>query len=287
MQHTRSLRKIPLIAGFTLVILGALVTGCVTGKPVSGENQAANENFGLSADAAPQGILLTFSNIPHDTTHMWIQTITWDTSEELMHRNYHVAYAGITDAFTEGWVHSTPMLEKVKQTGQVIFPFVETGKNYYISAMVYNQQEYRQMKDSWEPRHAETECIAGNGIYFNRGFVKLDLATDNTAVTLSSEPVFSSEVLFDVQKYTYSVTIFVSETNSVGVGDHHIPGGLSPDGLSWTFEPQMTTVNLKEVDSLESGNHYPAWSEAFANIVYDDILWSVEIAKTPEFSYSM
>ena len=277
MHRYKALRTITSILGFILVI-----SGCVTSK-----NQAANENFGLTAKAVPEGILLSFSNIPADSTHMWIQVITWNETEQLSNYNVNVAYAGITDSSVDGWVNSTEQLEKVKQSGKVIFPIVLTGKKYHISAMVYNQQEFRQMRDNFLPRTAETECTAENGIYFNSNYVKLELNKDNSAVTLSSEPVFSSELKFDIQKYTYSVTILVSENESVGVGDHHIPEGLSHDGLTWTFEPHMTAVNLKEIDWLESGKYYPAWTQVYVNIIYDDILWSVEIAKTPEFMYSL
>ena len=284
MFQFRSIGTISLIICLVFAALGS----CATSKPGSGENRITGADFDVIAESVPQGILLTFSNIPPDASYLWIHANTWDETEEpISPHDIISSYAGITDTSVQGWVHSVRQLEKVKQTGKVIFPFVQAGQKYRISAMVYNQQEFRQMRDNFMPRTAETECIAENGIYFNSDFIKLELNKDNSAVTLSSEPVFSSALMFDNQKYTYSVTILVSENESVGVGDHHIPEGLSPDGLTWTFEPHMTAVNLKEIDWLVSGNHYSAWSQVYVNIIYDDILWSVEVAKTPEFTYSL
>ena len=283
-QHFRAFRTIFLIVGLSVVIFG-----CATRK-----NQGIDTDFGLAAKAAPEGILLTFSNLPSDISHLWIHVTSQGGNEEPESRHATISsFAGITDTSAMGWVNGTQQLEKVKQTGKVIFPIVQAGQKYRISAFIYNQQERHQGLDDiyFQPRRAETECVAEKGIYFNSDSVKLELDKANSVVTLSREPIFSSDVTFDTQKYSYGVTILVSETRSIGVGDHHIPDGLSPDGLTWTFEPHMTTVNLRQLNSennwLENDRHYPAWAEARVNIIYDDIAWSVEIAKTPEFIFSL
>jgi len=72
MHHFRALRTrtwfaISLILGFALVTFG-----CATDELVSGKNRAADADFGLTAQAVPEGILLTLSNIPPDTNHLWI-----------------------------------------------------------------------------------------------------------------------------------------------------------------------------------------------------------------------
>jgi hypothetical protein len=282
MQQFKALRIISLILGFALV-----ACGCATSK-----NQVADTDFGLTAEAVPEGVLLTFSNIPSDATHLWISLHSWSGTEE-PESPYSIiqSFAGITDASVRGWVNSSRQLEKVKQTGKVIFPIVQAGQKYLISATVHNEREFRQMRDAnFQPRRAETECVAKNGINFNRDLVNLALNDTNSVVTLSSEPVFSSEITFNAQKYSFGVTIHVPGTGSIGVGDHHNPDGLSSDGLTWVFEPQMTQ-NIKgdstTTDWLESGINYSAWAASYVNIIYDDIRWSVEIAKTPEFTYSL
>ena len=291
MRHCKAFRSrtrfaISLILGFALVSFG-----CATNKPVSGKNHAANAGFGLTAKAVPEGLLLTFSNIPPDATHLWISVFSMGGTEE---SEYTHSFAGLTDTSVRGWVNSTRQLEKVKQTGKVLFPFVQSGRKYSISATVYTERDFELMRnrkdEDTHPLSADAECIAKSGIYFDRKSVKLALNDTNSVVTLSSEPVFSSGVTFDAQKYSFDVAILVDEHRSIGVGDHHFPDGLSSDGLTWTFEPGMTQ-NIKEdsvaVSWLESGVHYSAWAVARANIVYDDIKWTVEIAKTPEFTYSL
>ena len=46
-------------------------------------------------------------------------------------------------------------------------------------------------------------------------------------------------------------------------------------------------LRMDNVGWLEAGSYYRAWGTAYANIIYDDIRWSVEIAKTPEFVFSL
>jgi len=284
MQHFKALRTISLLSVFALVTFG-----CATSR-----NHTAKADFGLTAEAAPEGILLAFSNFPSDATHLWISVISWgDTEVPESHHNIISSYASITDASVRGWVNSTRQLDKVRKTGKVIFPVVQTGLKYFISASVYNEREFNLMKENkdenFQPRTAHTEFIADNGNYVNKDDVKLDINDIHSVVTLSSEPRFSSKVTFDNQKYSFGVTILVDDSRSIGVGDHHIPDGLSPDGLTWAFEPQMTD-NIKGDDSakwLQNDTNYSAWAIAYANIIYNDIKWRIEIAKTPEFEYSL
>jgi len=235
---------------------------------------------------------LTFSNIPPDATRLWIHVSSWGDTEVLGSRHsYASSYASVTDVSVRGEANSTPQLDKVKQTGKVIFPAVRPGINYRFSATVYNEREFHSFmenQENFQPRSAYTDFIADNGIYVNGGNAKLEVNDTYSAVTISSEPIFSSEVIFGDQKYSFGVTISVDNNRSIGVGDHHFPDGLSSDGLTWTFEPQMTE-DLRRDNSgwLETGSNYPAWAEARVNIIYDDIKWSVEIAKTSEFKYSL
>jgi hypothetical protein len=182
-------------------------------------------------------------------------------------------------------------LDKVKQTGKIIFPIVQQGVKYHISATIYNEHERNLSRNNAEytlPRMANAELIAGNGINFNRDNVRLELNNGNSAVTLSSDPVFSSDVIFDVQKYSFGVIVLVDDNRSISIGDHHFPQGLSADGKTWIFEPYWTdSLKQHNLDWLEIGTYYPSYGNVYANIIYDDIKWSVEIAKTPEITYSI
>jgi len=286
-QFTTS-KTIALILGFALFAFG-----CATNR-----NRVDNVDFTLTAEAVPEGILLTFSNIPSDTIRLFISVSSFpgvtdyaDYAEEAVSRHDIVsAFADIRAAsFRGGAVYSTN-LEKVKQSGQVIFPIVRAGQKYRVSAMVESKQDHALMMADplHSPQFLIADVIAENGIYFDRDAVRLYLNDTRSSVTLYSAPVFSSRLMFSSQKYSFGVTILIGETSSIGVGDHHIPAGLSADGLTWTFEPYMTE-SLRRYSSawLESGKNYPAWATAYVNIIHNGIAWSVEVAKTKEFTYSI
>ena len=272
---------------FSLILVFALVTfGCATSK-----NQVVNADFGLTAEAVSEGLLITFSNIPTDAIRMTVHVSYWDTDEQDRPYGFVSSFADLRDAsFLVGSVSSV-QLEQVKQNGRVIFPVVQEDKKYTVSAYVFTKRDHELFvndDENYHPVWATAEFTAKNGIYFNRGDAMLELNDDKSAVTLSSEPVFSSDVNYYTKKYSFGVTILVDDKGSIGVGDHHIPDGLSSDGLTWVFEPQMKeNIRESDIDWLESGANYLAWASAYANIIYNDILWSVEVSHTPTFDFSL
>jgi hypothetical protein len=283
MHHVKALGKMVLILGFSLVTFG-----CAIGK-----NQKTITNFEISASTVPEGILITFNNIPADASHMWLYASTFINNSEENEIPYKSAstYASITNGSGMDWHNSTHNLDKIKKTRKIILPVVHTGEKYNISATIYNEQDFTLMRS--DPEYdsnciARTEIIADRGVNFNRNDVKLILDENHTVATIVSEPIFSSDdLMFDEQKYNFGITIKVEEKGFIGVADYHYKTGLSTDGLTWVFEPQMTNTLKEHADWLERGTYYSAWAEARVNIVYDDIKWSVEIAKSSEFKYSL
>jgi len=280
MHHFRVSSVITILFCFVL-----LTFGCTTTR-----NQRNNTEFGITAAAVPEGILISFRNIPIDASHMWVNISTVNGAEDPESpRSIISSYAAITNTQEMDWIDSSLQLEKLRETGTMLFPFVEPGKKYYVSVDVYTLLERKQFisydeNPQWSS--ANTEVIAKNGIYFNRDDVRLELNNDNTAITLTYQPVFSSEVIFADQMYRFGFTVQIGDA-SLGVGDHHIPEGLSSDGLTWVFEPQMSTFNLRSGDWLEEGVNYPAWASAFVNIIHDEIIWSINIANTPMSNFSL
>ena len=264
MQHFKGLRTISLILGFALVALNLLVSGCATS-----EKQVINAEIGLKAEAVSEGICLAFDNIPPETQRIFIN-IQYIINEET---------PGITNLVSSFSDIRDGSLAHVMQTGKVIFPVVDSGCKYLIS-VIFHGEDFKDISD-W----IQADCIADKGISLSNELY-LNLNDANTSVTLSSEPVFSSEVMYDDVKYNFGVTIMQyqteTESGSIGVGSHHIDG---VEGLTWTFDPPMTD-SLKEGGYLESGS-YPAYVTARCNIIYDNVRWSVEIAKTQEFTYSL
>ena len=273
MHHLRTFGIITLIFIFSLFVFS-----CSTSK-----NQINNSNFEITAEAVHEGLLINLKNIPIDASHMWIGISTVDDTENPESPHSIISsYAALTNTKEMDWVGSSMQLEKVKKTGTILFPYVKPGKNYHVSVYVYTMQEREQFMNGNENPHqhyANTEVAATNGIYIDIDNAKLELNNDKSAVTLLSQPIFPQGINFSNQMYKYSYTIQVG-AGSLGVGDHHIPEGLSKDGLTWVFEPQMSAVNLSGGDWLEKGIRYPAWATAYVNILHDDILWSIGIAKT-------
>ena len=275
MRRFKALRAISLASVFSFAVFG-----CATGR-----NRSAGADFGLTAEAVSDGLLLTFDNIPADAVRLFIVVQSWiDAANPERERGITASFADIRDAsFSAGDLHSVK-LDRVKETGTVIFPIVQAGQKYLVSAAVETRAD---IENGIYPVFVEAEVVAEGGVYFNRNDVSLELHS-NYAVTLSALPSFSPEVAFYTQRFSFAVTITVGETGSIGVGTHHIPAGLSFDGLTWMFEPQMSdSLRINGGGWLQAGNYYSARVTAYANILHDDILWSVEIAKTPEFDFSL
>ena len=265
MQHFKALRTrtwfaISLILGFALVTFG-----CATGK-----NKVSDVNIGLKAEAVPEGICVTFENIPPETTRLFIffnkgliQSPPASPQDDIMN------YADIMGS----------SLEQVKKTRKIVFPIVQSGEKYRVSVKL-TKESFQPIEGV--PEWIDVECVASNGTYFNED-IELKLNDKHTSVALSSEPKFSSEVIFDTRKYSFYVTIFLkideTEILSRGAIENFV------DSSIWTFEPDLTDT-LKKSNDLENGT-YPVLITALCNIVYDNITWKVEIAKTPMFTYSL
>jgi hypothetical protein len=258
MHHFKALRTISLILGFAFVIFS-----CATKK-----SQSNNTIIVLKAEAVSEGVSLSFDNIPPETTRLFIYFSEYDES---VNSPYDIisTYADIRGS----------VLEQVKNTCRIILPFVKAGQKYSISASFQKDNDFKEL----EGGSINAECTPYSGVYFNNSInLKLDEAQTN--VTLSSEPIFSTEVNYSSPKYEISVSIgHGNNTQGIGVGG--FKNNISSNILTYYFEPEMTD-EIKEGDYLESGN-YPAYIRAYCNIIYENIKWYVEIAKTPEFIYSL
>ena len=218
----------------------------------------------LRAVAVNEGICLVFDNIPPETTWIFIH---FTAPGE---RDSADGMRGIIGVYTD--IRGSA-LEQLKKTGRIVCPFVQAGRSY--NAGVYFQRGDRIDDSEW----VYVRCIADRGICFNNE-IDLSLNAAQTGVTLSGEPEFSAEVHFAPNKYSYSATIKTAEDWSVGIGDNKSAGGLT-----WDFEPGLSN-ELRLGDYLESGS-YSAYVTAFCNLIYGSLSWSVEIAKSREFIFSL
>jgi hypothetical protein len=252
MYQIWNFRKTILIFCFALVIFG-----CASKK-----NQQSNMNIGLKAEAAMEGIRLIFDNIPEETKRIFLSISESGEIENVTSPHELISkYSDIRD----------DSLEQVKQTGIVVFPFVKAGQKYSIHATLQNEN-FEDIASVYVQ-----ECIPYSGIYFGKG-IELNLNETYSSVTLSSEPVFSAEVEYASLKYNYRASIDWDGAN-IGAGEKPI------NALTWNFEP-LISDSLKEGNHLASGD-YLVYITAFCNVIYDNLTWEVEIAKTNVFTFSL
>jgi hypothetical protein len=270
MQYFKALRIVSLILGFALVTFG-----CATGK-----NQVSDfpSDIEISAETVPEGIRLTFSNYSNIPLGMDILTVVftdwvgseepdWEASDQLSIMNF------LSNRLeSQTWEN---IIEQVRQTGTVTFPFVQPGHRYIIRAVFVNDELANgESFDSRGVVTLYTECVADGGIYLNKN-ISLKMNNDRTSVTLSGEPAFTSDVQFGELKILYNMIIHK--------GDYTEAYTNYTDDLFWNFEPRFSEYLTEE--GVVKGN-YPAISAAHVNIIHDNISWLLEIAHTSVFTYS-
>jgi len=271
MRHLRFSRTFLFILGFALIILGC----------ISDETQAERENISIKAVSVPEGISLFFNNIPPNITRVYVEYGDWGGKD--IPENY---YDGTSNY---AFIKETTVIERLKETHTLILPFVQAGHKYKIYTVFFLTKEGETQTEDNMPILLETECIADNGIYCDQN-IGLSINETQTIVKLSSRPQFSSEVQFAPTETSYKLTLLYSGIGAkfatISIGDKISKNTLLDDGLTWNFEPEMADY-LKEGSQIKNGVNYPAYFTARSNVIYNDITWSVEIAKSKEFSYSL
>jgi hypothetical protein len=255
-RQNKYVKKIAVVLG-----IACILGGCASPPNRAKEDTGAliEADIGLVARAAPEGITLSFSAIPDGTTRMFVNISTWDRNKEL------AGARDIVSSFTD--IRGSD-LERVKTAGKITVPFVQSGKVYDIAVFCERENE--------PETYSSAECIAGGGIYYKDG-LGLALNESRTAVTLSAAPEFSREVQYAPGKYRYGVTIRKGEYWSIGVGDD-----TQDEAMTWVFQP-LVNDDIAASGYLERGE-YPAYAIVYCKAVYDDLTWSVELAKSGEFT---
>ena len=265
MHHIKCFELIILIICFALVTFG-----CVTGK-----NQQANTDVSIKTEVSAEGIELIFDYIPPETNRIFIHFSYWGEGEQPNDpHQYLSSYSDIMDT----------SLEQVKQCGKVIFPFVQAGFEYQI-VVSFQNADFEAI--SGIPELINTVCIAADDGIYLKNDIELELNEDHTCVTLSCEPVFSKEVYHDKENYSYVAIIYGANIYGADVSLVE-----KINDLSWDFEPQMTNGLKNTLQDSEMGKYlvrgtYAASISVLSNIIYDNIKWEVEIAKSSEFTFTL
>jgi len=277
MQNLKVLRKRTVVL-ISLVSVIALAIGFMAINTVS-RNLQNNTDYGMTAETVPEGIRLVFSNvsnIPPEIDTLVISFDEWLGSEEpdLEGSDAHTFMNSVSNSrVSQTWwkeKFDITVLEQVKQTGTVIFPFVQSGHKYTITAIFVNDK--LPIPDNIV-NFITTECVADGGIYLDNN-IALNFNHDYTGVSLSGKPVFTNNVKYE--KMQFSIVLHK--------GDYTEAIGTYTDDLSWNFEPKFSE-HLKEA-GVSNGN-YMAIVGANIHVIYNNISWLLDIACTPVFIYSL
>jgi hypothetical protein len=276
MQHFKTLKT---RTKFAISLILGLCFALVTFGCNASEDQVSNfSGIEISAVTVPEGIRLTFSNysnIPTEMDSLTISFISWSGNEEPDWETND--QLGIMNLLSNRFVAQTweNVIEQVRQTGTITFPFIQSGQKYNIMAIFVDDELVNEkLYDSRGITTLYTKCVADGGIYLNKN-ISLNMNNDRTGVTLSSEPAFTSDVQFGEHKILYSIII--------DKGDYTKAITNYTDDLFWNFEPGFSEYLTKE--GVVNGD-YPAISGADLHIIHDNISWIIDIAHTPVFTYS-
>jgi hypothetical protein len=269
MQHIKALRT---RTRFAISSILGLCFALVTFSCATGENQVSDfsSDIEISAETVPEGIRVTFSNystIPLEMKDIGVVFRDWGGSEEPDWENIDEFAVVFNNTHDLRETTCFSVMEKVKCTGTVIFPFVQPGHKYFITAFLINNEDEIELTKT-------IECIADGGIFLNNN-ISLDLNNAHTGVALSNAPVFTSDVQFGGLGYHIIIL----------TGDDYWDVFSDSNGeLFWDFEPKFQEY-LKEIGVVNGD--YPAYVEANISITHDNTSWVMNIAKSPVFTYSL
>jgi len=274
MRYGKALAVISALAGLALA-----AAGCIAGKnPAAGMGDVT-----ISAETVPEGIRVTFSNysaIPPDIDTLKISfhdlsnevEPDWEAMGWIETFTYLHDYSRIS--------HTDNIIEQVRKTGEVIFPFAQPGHTYTIAAIFINSEDFEggeeAVLENRVVKSIDIECTAESGINFNKD-ISIALNNARTGVVLSGRPEFTPDVQFELQKMSYHIVSCTDDYwSAVGSG--------FTDDLVWEFEPEFSE-QLKE-NGFAHGE-YPAYVGVNLNIIHDSVLWIVEVTRSPVFTYSL
>jgi len=267
MCHFKALRArtwfaISLTLGFALIAFGC-----------TKKNQSSDfSNIKISAKAVPEGIRVTFSNyskysdIPPEIDNLKIVFYDWgiDGEPDWNDMDMPATFDYFHDHFRESFCEN--VIEQVRKTGKITFPFVKKDHKYTIRALFINGKNIE--------KRISAECVAKNGIQLNN--ISLELNNAHTGVTLSGKPTFTSNVKSELQRISYNIVICADDNWPAIASD-------KTDDLFWEFEPRFNEY-LKE-NNVSKGD-YPAYAGVNLYITHNKISWVLEITKSPIFTYS-
>ena len=234
-----------------ILVIGAILIGCATNK------NANNTDMLISASGTSDGILLNFSNIPEDTYSLsisFIDTMANDDKSEFLETTIYIWDKDLMELRESGYLHC---------------PFAKNAHEYTVTVTVITNDDFRNDFETKDYANFSLNTIAGDGIYMTNN-PSLYFTDEDKTVTLSEVPVFSKEVIFSPNgPYQFTNFVMMEDGNSYG-------GGISYwDELNY---PAREVLNGTQEYFGFTGD-YPVNASVSCVLVYDDLEWSVGIAK--------
>jgi hypothetical protein len=240
----------------TVIIGLILIFGVISPGFVSASGQIATEtessDMVVTAEGTPEGIHLSFKNIPEDTFRLFVSL--WDITSRNQIQTSLVDFEGNE-------------LAELRKNGELACPFVQDGHEYAIHVYYFTGTE-EEITDEYS---VTVNATAGGGIYLTNNPL-LYFNTGRDSVTLSSKPAFSEETINSQDAlFDYHVMVKLDGGMSWGYGGHS-------NELTYDF-PQMT-YELNEQHGISG--FLPVSVSMYCNLDYGAIPWVVGVAKTEE-----
>ena len=252
MQHFKALRIFPLILGFILFIFG-----CEADK-----NQVSDLNFGIKAESVSEGIYLYFDNIPENAEYLCVSLYDITTNDNL--------YTGTSFQSSE--------LEQIKKTNTLICPFVRSGHKYKIeiSVCIRTEENIKTINSDI------TTAVANGGIHIINNPI-LNWNNSDNITALSERPVFSDESINSQNTELDYTLFFIHEKTSGGVG-----GGIDELTNVLVYDNTKNFISIIEmIDRIGLSGDIPIYASVRFSPEYNNKKWTMEIARSPEFTFSL
>jgi hypothetical protein len=242
---------------FIFVFL-VLITSCVSNRNVTNENQTTTSirDIIITTHGSNNGIKLFFNYIPYDVNYMSVYLFNVTDNTKL-------------DSFAE---IKGIELENIKYNKLLICPFLIPGHEYII---------YLHIRSNFEQYNFAMNAVSESGTYLVNN-TSLDLLKNDNILYLSEMPIFSEEIIFCLEwsNFLYSVYILIPRDDSF-IALPNAGFGEYLDELFFDF-----TDILENADFWNMIGTFIAQATVSANLIYDNITWTVGIVKSDNFIMS-
>ncbi len=265
MLHTINLlKKILTLMIFTIIFISCAGEPEAVPEEINADTGSGQQietadavDLGLQIEDVPEGVLLSFKEIPADAEIVFINLY----KDEIAPTQWADAFAVVLG----------PKLDELKVTKHLVFPFAEKDQPYTISLDIERNNGIDNAKEVMKFQTQNGNSVTNN--------VSLLLNDEQTGARLSAEPVFSLPVEFEARKYEYILLFFPGDGSSVSSGIY------SGNELSCSFSPELLD-HIRE-NSPEMRGTFPAYAAAVCNINYNGVSWMLKIAQTEDFQLEL